>query len=47
MLENMGELRVEVKWKFKNKDKNMLLVTHLIPKKPKISFTQNTDMDKN
>lgn len=44
--ENMGELRVEVTWKYQNKDKNMLLVTHLIPKKPKISFTQNSDLEK-
>ena len=43
--ENMAELSVEVKWKFAGKIKNILLVTHLIPKKPKVSFTQKTDVD--
>jgi hypothetical protein len=45
--ENMIELRVKVTWDFLGKERDILLVTHLIPKKPKISFTQNTDMDRN
>lgn len=43
--ENMGELVVTVKWKFQNADRELPLVTHLIPKKPKISFSQSTDLD--
>jgi hypothetical protein len=45
--ENMGELVVTVKWKFQGAERQLPLVTHLIPKKPKISFTQNTDIDGN
>jgi Tfp pilus assembly protein PilV len=43
--ENMGELVVTVKWKFQNADRELPLVTHLIPKKPKITFSQSTDLD--
>jgi hypothetical protein len=43
--ENMGELVVTVKWKFQNAERDLPLVTHLIPKKPKISFSQNADID--
>lgn len=44
--ENMIELVVKVTWTEREKDKDFLLVTHLIPKKPKITFSQNTDIDK-
>lgn len=43
--ENMGELVVTVKWKFQGSERQLPLVTHLIPKKPKISFSQSTDID--
>jgi Tfp pilus assembly protein PilV len=43
--ENMGELVVTVKWKFQSAERELPLVTHLIPKKPKITFSQNTDID--
>lgn len=45
--ENMGELVVTVKWDFQKSERNFVLVTHLIPKKPKIQFTQNTDVEGN
>ena len=44
--ENMGELVVIVKWQFQGAERQFPLVTHLIPKKPKITFSQNTDLDK-
>lgn len=43
--ENMGELVVTVKWKFQGAERELPLVTHLIPKKPKITFSQSTDLD--
>lgn len=42
--ENMGELVVTVKWEFQKAERTFVLVTHLIPKKPKIQFTQNSDV---
>lgn len=45
--ENMAELVIKVNWEFQKNEKSFLLVTHLIPKKPKITFTQNTDLDRN
>ncbi|MEZ4816254.1 MAG: hypothetical protein R3A80_13795 [Bdellovibrionota bacterium] len=42
--ENMGELVVNVTWDFQKSERNLILVTHLIPKKPKIKFTQNADV---
>ncbi len=45
--ENMAELVVTVKWDFQKMERNFPLVTHLIPRKPKISFTQNNDVDGN
>jgi len=42
----MGELVVIVKWQFQGAERQFPLVTHLIPKKPKITFSQNTDLDK-
>jgi hypothetical protein len=47
MKENMAELVVKVTWNFQKKDRYFLLVTHLIPKKPKVTFTQNADVDGN
>lgn len=44
LAENMGELSLNVTWKFKKTPENLLLVTHLIPKNPKITFTQNADL---
>jgi prepilin-type N-terminal cleavage/methylation domain-containing protein len=41
--ENFGELFVEVSWKDKNNTKRVPLVTHLIPKKPKINFLINPE----
>ena len=43
--ENMGELGVHVTWKQGGKDASFVLVTHLIPKKPKITFSQSADVD--
>ena len=44
--ENMGELVVIVSWDFQGSQRQLPLVTHLIPRKPKITFTQSTDLDK-
>ncbi len=46
--ENMVEMVVKVSWQFpRNSTRTFPLVTHLIPKKPKIQFTQNSDVDRN
>ncbi len=45
--ENMTELVLKVTWNFQKTERTFLLVTHLIPKKPKVTFTQNSDVDGN
>lgn len=44
--ENMAELVVTVQWDFQKMERNFVLVTHLIPKKPKVQFTQSTEVDR-
>ncbi|MBP7843524.1 MAG: prepilin-type N-terminal cleavage/methylation domain-containing protein [Proteobacteria bacterium] len=41
--ENMGELYVEVAWKERGNTKKIPLVTHLMPRKPKIELSLNPE----